>query len=97
MFLESTQAGKLLRTAAAARGLDRLVIGQTARVESVYCASDDGVRLMELGLIPGTLVRIARIAPLGDPIDIVVRGYHLSLRRNDARRVSVIPTVGGDE
>lgn len=45
------------------------------------------MRLMEMGLTPGTVVRVARVAPLGDPIDILVRGYHLSLRVAEAMEV----------
>jgi len=45
---------------------------------------------MEMGLVPGTVVRVARVAPLGDPIDIVVRGYHLSLRRAEARTIQIL-------
>ena len=45
------------------------------------------VRLMELGLLPGTLVEMVRFAPLGDPIDIKVRGYHLSIRKIDASQI----------
>ncbi len=46
---------------------------------------------MELGLITGTTVEVARIAPLGDPIDVLVRGYHLSLRASEAKQVSIEP------
>ena len=47
------------------------------------------VRLREMGLLPGTRVKLVRRAPLGDPIEIEVRGYHLSLRRNEAEHVTV--------
>lgn len=76
--------------------LDRLALGTQARIESVNFGDDDGVRLMEMGLLPGTTVKVARIAPLGDPIDIVVRGYHLSLRKAEAREVTVSPHHGGE-
>ena len=46
-------------------------------------------RLMEMGMLPGTAVRVVRVAPLGDPIDVEVRGYHLSLRRRDAGLITV--------
>ena len=48
-------------------------------------------RLMDLGLVPGHAVRYVRAAPLGDPLELVVRGTHLSLRRSEAGRVHVEP------
>ena len=67
--------------------LDRLAVGQSGCIESVVARGDRGMRLMEMGLTPGTVVRVARVAPLGDPIDILVRGYHLSLRAAEAMEV----------
>lgn len=46
-------------------------------------------RLMELGLVPGTEVGMVRTAPLGDPLEVTVRGMHLSLRRSEARLIHV--------
>jgi len=48
-------------------------------------------RLMELGLVPGTPVELVRVAPLGDPCELLVRGTHLSLRRSEAGHVHVQP------
>jgi ferrous iron transport protein A len=52
---------------------------------------DPGVRrrLMELGLVPGTPIELVRRAPLGDPIELAVRGVHLSLRRTEASLIHV--------
>ena len=44
---------------------------------------------MEMGLLPGTRVRVVRVAPLGDPLELRVRHYALSVRRADAARISV--------
>jgi Fe2+ transport system protein FeoA len=44
---------------------------------------------MEMGIVPGTRITVNRVAPLGDPIDVLVKGYHLSLRRSEAAEVSV--------
>ncbi len=44
---------------------------------------------MEMGLLPGTRVDVVRLAPLGDPMDLRVRGFHLSIRREEAARVQV--------
>ena len=48
-------------------------------------------RLMEMGLLVGTLVELVRFAPLGDPVEIKVRGYNLTLRRNEAEQIFVRP------
>lgn len=47
------------------------------------------VKLMEMGCLPGTEVSIALVAPLGDPLAIQVSGYHLSLRKDEALRVTI--------
>lgn len=49
-------------------------------------------RLMELGLTPGTEVHIIRTAPFGDPIELEVRGFHISLRRLEASEIMVVPS-----
>jgi Fe2+ transport system protein FeoA len=49
-------------------------------------------RILEMGLLPGTLIELVRFAPLGDPIDFKIRGYHLSLRKREAELVLVDPT-----
>jgi Fe2+ transport system protein FeoA len=46
-------------------------------------------RLMELGLVPGTVVEVVRVAPLGDPLELSVRGCELSIRKSEARSVTV--------
>lgn len=49
------------------------------------------VRLREMGLLPGTRVTLVRTAPLGDPLEIKVRGYHLTLRKSEAEHIVVEP------
>jgi ferrous iron transport protein A len=49
------------------------------------------LRLMEMGMVPGSTLRVVKCAPLGDPIQICVRNYHLALRRNEARAITVAP------
>jgi ferrous iron transport protein A len=46
-------------------------------------------RLLEMGLLPGTEVEVVRVAPLGDPIELAVRGYKLSIRRAEALAIDV--------
>ncbi len=50
-------------------------------------------RLMELGVVPGTAVLLKRFAPLGDPMEIIVRGYSLSIRKEDAKQILVEPLL----
>lgn len=62
--------------------------GMTLKIQSI-ADSELKERLMTMGLTPGTQVTVLRSAPLGDPIAIGVRSYHLALRRADAARVAV--------
>lgn len=50
-------------------------------------------RLREMGLVTGTLVKVKRFAPLGDPMEITVRGYSLSIRKSDARGILMAPSA----
>ena len=54
-----------------------------------YADDDPPGRLLEMGLLPGTPVEVVRLAPLGDPIDLKVRGFHLSIRQHEAERIHV--------
>ena len=74
--------------------LGELPIGGSGAVSRVDGARPFRRRLLELGLTPGTRIEVLRVAPLGDPIEVLVRGYRLSLRREDARLVEV---TRGDE
>jgi ferrous iron transport protein A len=70
--------------------LDQLQRGQRATVTEV--PGDDAVvqRLLEMGLLEGEEIEVLGFAPLGDPMEIRLRDYRLSLRRSEAARVSVI-------
>ena len=61
--------------------------GAAARVTAV--ADDAPVRVLEMGVLPGVRVEVVRFAPLGDPMEVRVRGFHLSLRRAEAATVTV--------
>ena len=63
--------------------------GVEARVIRVHGQGALRRRIMEMGLTPGAAVRVRKIAPLGDPIEILVRGYALSLRKADAALVEI--------
>ena len=73
------------------RTLDELPIGESAVVHRVACQRRVGRRLMEMGLLPGTRIEMVRRAPLGDPLEVRLRGYLLSLRRAEAAGVSLTP------
>ena len=69
--------------------LAELRIGEQARVAGVEGADDVSQRLLEMGLTPGTLVQLLGAAPLGDPLELELRGYRLSLRKSEAERVRI--------
>lgn len=62
-----------------------------ARVVAVEGVDSVSVRLMEMGILPGVEVSFLGVAPLGDPLEIELRGYRLSLRIREAARVQVEP------
>ena len=77
--------------------LSEIQIGQVVQVVRVAGQSSFRRRLMELGLVPGTRVELVRVAPLGDPVELLVRGASLSIRKAEAgvievARVSSSPT-----
>jgi Fe2+ transport system protein FeoA len=67
--------------------------GESARVTELVCASSLRCRLMDMGLVRGELVVVEKVAPLGDPIEVIVKGYRLSLRIKEARSICVERTV----
>ncbi|MFW5925061.1 MAG: FeoA family protein [Myxococcota bacterium] len=70
--------------------LGQLPVGARGVIERVGCPRPVARRLMEMGLLPGTPVQVVRVAPLGDPIELRVRGYALSLQRRDAAEVTLV-------
>lgn len=74
-------------------GLDGLAPGDQAIVTRVIGDGPIERRLLDLGLLPGTVVSVLRRAPLGDPIEYELRGYRLCLRRTEAARVRVTPDL----
>ena len=69
--------------------LRELPVGATALIRRVGCARATARRLMEMGLLPGTRVEVRRVAPLGDPIELRLRGYALCIRRAEAAAIEV--------
>lgn len=76
-------------TTEASESLSALPLGQKGRVLGFVLPPEHRQRLLEMGLTVGAQFEVVRFAPLGDPIDIKVRGYHLSLRKNEAAGVLV--------
>jgi ferrous iron transport protein A len=69
--------------------LSTLAVGASAVIREFPKAGPAFVRLREMGLLPGTRVTLVRTAPMGDPIEIKVRGYNLTLRKTEADHVLV--------
>lgn len=68
-----------------------LPLGTVATVLAVAGAGAFRRRLMELGMVPGTRIEVKSTSPLGDPLELLVRGASLSIRRSDAASVQVEP------
>ena len=73
--------------------LSELAVGASAIVREFPKAGAAFVRLREMGLLAGTRLTLVRTAPLGDPIEIKLRGYHLTLRKTEAEHVLVDPAT----
>ncbi len=71
--------------------LTALPVGSKATVAEINVAPENRSRLMEMGLLVGTTVELVRFAPLGDPVEIRVRGYHLTVRKHEAEQIRVTP------
>jgi Fe2+ transport system protein FeoA len=69
--------------------LGKLAPGESGTVLRVGCARPIARRLLEMGLLPGTRVEVVRVAPFGDPIELTLRGYALSIRRAEAMLIEV--------
>ncbi len=69
--------------------LAEVEVGQTVQVTRLHENGAVKRRLMDMGLTKGTQVQVVKVAPLGDPIELTLRGYELSLRKADARLIEV--------
>jgi len=88
-FREEVRQCGIEKAAGRTMTLDGLLPGEKARVKKISTRGSIGRRIMDMGIIKGAEVEVVRTAPLGDPIDIRVRGYHLSLRKAEAARIEV--------
>jgi ferrous iron transport protein A len=73
--------------------LSELTVGASAVVREFPKSGAAFIRLREMGLLAGTRVTLVRTAPLGDPLEIKLRGYHLTLRKTEADHVVIEPVV----
>ena len=69
--------------------LNELEVGKTAKVVRLNGEGAVKRRIMDMGLTKGTAVKVRKVAPLGDPIEITVRGYELSIRKDEAAGIVV--------
>lgn len=73
--------------------LTSVALGTTVTVAEIKLPPESRPRLMEMGLLVGTRVELVRFAPMGDPVEIKVRGYNLTLRKHEAEQIFVRPTA----
>lgn len=69
--------------------LNQLETGKNAVIKAVRGEGELRLRLLDMGLIPGTRITLRKIAPLGDPLEIELRGYSLTLRKEDAEKIEL--------
>lgn len=71
------------------KNLREVPVGSTATVKKIYGEGAIKRRIMDMGITKGVEVYVRKVAPLGDPIEVKVRGYELSLRKEDAENIEV--------
>ena len=69
--------------------LSALPVGAIGVVTAIEVPNEQRSRILEMGLLTGTQVKLVRFAPLGDPLEIKLRGYHLTLRKHEAEQILV--------
>ncbi|MBL6955990.1 MAG: ferrous iron transport protein A [Chlorobium phaeobacteroides] len=69
--------------------LSELKKGQSARIRKLSCSGSLKSKLIDMGVLNGEMVRVVRIAPLGDPVEVLIKQYKLSLRKKDAEGITV--------
>ena len=77
--------------------LDKLPIGKEAVITAVGGEGALRCRLLDMGIIPHTKIMISKVAPMGDPIEIHLRGYELTIRLEDAQKIDVMPLETDDK
>lgn len=64
-------------------------VGNSVKVKNLYGSGQLRRRIMDMGIVKGTEIYVRKVAPLGDPMEVRVRGYELSLRKNEAGKIEV--------
>jgi Fe2+ transport system protein FeoA len=77
------------------RPLSSLQPGDRAQVARLQASGRIRQRLLEMGFITGARLTVEKLAPLGDPMELVIKGYHLSLRRDESQAILVVLEAGG--
>ena len=77
--------------------LDKLGVGQSARIKTVEGEGQRRQHFLDMGLIPDAIIKLVKYAPLGDPMEIMVHGYALTLRKADAALIGVVTCDPSDE
>lgn len=70
--------------------MDELTVGQKGAVKAVRAPKQLKRRLMDMGFTKGVPIEVIKLAPMGDPIEVSIRGYHLCLRKAEARKIELI-------
>ena len=69
--------------------LSQLPVGKTAIIKTVGGEGALRLRFLDMGLIPKTVVKVQKVAPMGDPIQLLIRGYELTVRKEDAEKIEI--------
>lgn len=69
--------------------LNNLAVGESATIKKIGGVGQTRRRIMDMGLTKGTQVYVRKVAPLGDPMELTVRGYELSVRKGDAELIEI--------
>ena len=77
--------------------LSELEVGQFAYIDNIFAVNEAKRRLMDMGLTRYTKIYLRKVAPLGDPIEISLRGYELTLRKSEAQMISVVKIDNQEE
>ena len=77
--------------------LNELSIGHSAVITAVGGEGALRQHFLDMGVIPGTKVKLVKYAPLGDPMELLIHGYELTLRLDDAAKIDIVPASGGED
>ena len=69
--------------------MDELTVGQSGAVKAIHAPKQLKRRLMDMGITKGVPIQVIKMAPMGDPMEVSVRGYHLCLRKAEARSIEL--------